>query len=131
MEFYTRLMQLIQEKGLTVSGVEKASGISNASIKRWESQSPRLDSVAKLAKYLNVSIDYLAYGISESSEDERIIGDFKNSEGLMCDGSPLDNNEADLVAMYRLIPERQKEELFDFAYFKYKRFAEHEKAERF
>ena len=48
----------------------------------------------------------------------------KREQGLSCDGSPLDEVEADLVAMFRLLPSSEKEDLFDLVYFKYKKHVE-------
>lgn len=42
----------------------------------------------------------------------------------MCDGSPLSEDEADLVAMYRLLPSHEREDLFDLVYFKYRKHVE-------
>ena len=34
----------------------------------------------------------------------------QKTAGLICDGSPLEGEEADLIAMYRLLPEEQREQ---------------------
>ena len=39
--------------------------------------------------------------------------DVYKRQGLTCDGSPLEDEEADLIAMYRLLPEEQQEDIFD------------------
>ncbi len=51
----------------------------------------------------------------------------KERGGLTCDGLPLSEDEVDLIAMYRLLPPSHREELFDLAYFKYKRVVEQKK----
>lgn len=48
----------------------------------------------------------------------------KREQGLACDGSPLDEMEADLVAMFRLLPEEEREDVFDIVHLKYKRRVE-------
>lgn len=45
----------------------------------------------------------------------------------MCDGVPLSSMEADLVAMFRLLPEEAKKEIFDLTHFKYTRLGDGEK----
>lgn len=45
-------------------------------------------------------------------------------QGLSCDGSPLEAEEADLIAMFRLLPSYEREDLFDLVYFKYKKHVE-------
>lgn len=124
MSFYERLIALIEEKNLTIRKVERECGLANASIRRWETQSPRLDSVVSVANYLHVSVDYLALGCCEKTtvEDPGVdLEDVKRAQGLTCDGSPLNNIEADLVAMFRLLPEEEREDVFDVVYLKYKR----------
>ena len=45
----------------------------------------------------------------------------KREQGLLCDGSPLSSLETDLVAMFRLLPEEEREDVFDIVHLKYKR----------
>ena len=45
----------------------------------------------------------------------------------MCDGSPLDEEEADLVAMYRLLPDYRKEDAFDIIHTMYQKHVERKK----
>ena len=124
MSFYKRLIGLIEEKNLTIRRVERECGLANASIRRWETQSPRLDSVVAVANYLQVSVDYLALGGCDKTTQDRTqveLEEVKREQGLICDGSPLDNVEADLIAMFRLLPEGEREDVFDIVHLKYKR----------
>ena len=104
MSFYERLIATIGEKNLTIRKVERDCGLANASIRRWETQSPRLESVVAVANYLQVSVDYLALGSSANT----------TSESLICDGIPLTQIESDLVTMFRYLRDRDKETAFDF-----------------
>lgn len=104
MSFFERLTSIIEERGLTIRKVERDCGLANASIRRWETQSPRLESVAAVANYLQVSVDYLALGHSENT----------TREGPVCDGIPLSQAEADFVAMFRYLKEHDRETAFDF-----------------
>ena len=127
MSFYKRLIDLIEKKSLTIRKVERECGLANASIRRWETQSPRLDSVVSVANYLHVSVDYLALGRCDKATKEMEEFDLeaaKREQGLICDGSPLDNLEADLIAMFRLLPEEEREDVFDIVHLKYKRRVE-------
>ncbi|WP_305141085.1 helix-turn-helix domain-containing protein [Acutalibacter muris] len=124
MSFYERLIDLIEKKSLTIRKVERECGLANASIRRWETQSPRLDSVVSVANYLQVSVDYLALGRCDKTTKEMKklnLEAAKREQGLICDGSPLDNLEADLIAMFRLLPEEEREDIFDIVHLKYKR----------
>lgn len=104
MSFYERLITTIAEKKLTIRKVERDCGLANASIRRWETQSPRLESVVAVANYLQVTLDYLALGRSSNTTDE----------GLVCDDVPLSPIEGDLVAMFRYLEGRDRETAFDF-----------------
>lgn len=125
-----RIETKIKEKGLTFKGVERECGLGNGTIKRWAEQSPRLDKLVTVAEYLQVSLDFLVFGSeSETSPngDSIDLDTYKKDQGLACDGSPLSPIEADLVAMFRLLPPSHQEELFDLVYFKYKRAVEDKK----
>lgn len=133
MSFFERLSMLISEKDLTFRKVERDCGLANATIRRWETQSPRLESVISVANYLQVSIDYLALGVCENTTDQTNPVGFnqsavlKEKNKLTCDGSPLESEEADLVAMYRLLPDHKKEDAFDIIYTLYQRHVERKK----
>lgn len=125
-----RIEKLIKEKGLSFKRVEKDCKLGNGTIKRWKDQSPRLDKLVSVAEYLHVSLDYLVFGRnSENSPNgEHLnLAAFKKEQSLLCDGNPLSSLETDLVAMFRLLPSTQQEEVFDFVYFKYKKNVEKEK----
>lgn len=127
-ELVHRLAIAIQKKGITFSRVERDCGLGNSTIKRWNTQSPRLDKLVLVAQYLDVSLDYLVYGTirSDSSSDSESLDldGYKAEQGLTCDGSPLSEAETDLVAMFRLLSPSHQEELFDLTYFKYRRHVE-------
>ena len=127
-ELVDRIGATIKEKGLTFNRVEHDCGLGNGTIKRWGGQSPRLDKLVRVSEYLDVSLDYLVFGTlhSENSPNGEIpdLEVVKREQGLSCDGSPLDEVEADLVAMFRLLPPSEKEDLFDLVYFKYKKHVE-------
>ncbi len=132
MPIVERLQSLVKERGTNFKQLEEYCGIGNGVIRRWDVQSPRLDKLVKVADYLNVSLDYLVYGrnTSESSGDDRpklCLESVKEKQGLLCDGSPLNNIEADLIAMFRLLPEEEREDIFDIVHLKYKRRVERKK----
>ncbi|MPM89232.1 hypothetical protein SDC9_136340 [bioreactor metagenome] len=123
-----RIESIIKQKGTNFKQVEKACGLGNGTIKRWSEQSPRLDRLVLVSEHLQVSLDYLVFGSSEtetSQNGDRLnLEAMKAEQGLTCDGSPLVDEEADLIAMFRLLPPSHREEVFDLVYFKYKRLVE-------
>lgn len=119
MSLLERVQELLKAKGLSIKQAERESGLSNATIRKWGTQNPSLDSIIKLADYLHVSIDYLAKG-----EEQHTVPRFE----VYCDGIPLTESEADLIAMFRLLPEEHRKEIFELVHFKYSRIiAEGEK----
>lgn len=127
-----RIEQAIKEKGTNFKRVERECGLGNGTIKRWEDQSPRLDKLVLVSEYLQISLDYLVFGrscseTSANGDHDVAVERLKQSQGLVCDGSPLEDEEADLVAMYRLLPDEQKEDVFDIVYLKYRKHVERKK----
>lgn len=116
MSIFERVHELIKEQGLNVKQLERECGLANATIRRWETQTPNIESVRKVAHRLNVTIDYLVNGGSPNAP-----------AATSCDGVPLSSMEADLVAMFRLLPEEAKKEIFDLTHFKYTRLGDGEK----
>ena len=116
MSIFERVHELIKEQGLNVKQLERECGLANATIRRWETQTPNIESVRKVAHRLNVTIDYLVNGGSPNAP-----------AAPSCDGDPLSSMEADLVAMFRLLPEEAKKEIFDLTHFKYTRLGAGEK----
>lgn len=49
---------LCKEKGVSISRLEKDCGIGNATIKKWDESTPRIDTLKKVADYFGVSIEY-------------------------------------------------------------------------
>ena len=132
MPIVERLQAIVKERGTNFKQLEVDCGLGNGVIRRWDVQSPRLDKLVKVADYLNVSLDYLVYGrsISEFSEGrEPVLGSkaAQEAQSLMCDGSPLEEEEADLVAMYRLLPDHKKEDAFDMLFGLYQKHVERKK----
>lgn len=124
-----RLEGVVKEKGLTFNRIERELGLGNGTIKRWNDQSPRLDKLTAVAQFVGVSLDYLVFGTLQterapSGEPELDLAQVAKEQGLLCDGNPLSNLETDLVAMFRLLPSLEKEDVFDIVHLKYKRHVE-------
>ena len=59
--FWNRLNQLINERNITSYKVSKETGISQGTFSQWKNnhKKPQKDLINKIAKYFNVSVDYL------------------------------------------------------------------------
>lgn len=106
MTFYERLLLLIREKNTSIKQVEKACGLANASIRRWETQSPRFESVIKIASHLNTTLDYLANGYSEITTSNDVV---------------LSANELVFTTLFNKLDNRDQCEMIDIIKLKYER----------
>lgn len=59
MSIVDRIKALADEKGTTLAGLERALSLSHGSMRKWDTSSPSIDKVDKVAKHFNVSLDYL------------------------------------------------------------------------
>ena len=64
MEFQQRLYELRKQSGLSQEGLADLLGVSRQAVQKWEAGTsrPDLDNLAALARYFNVSLDYLVTG---------------------------------------------------------------------
>lgn len=55
----SRIQQLCKERNSNLSRLERECGLANATIRRWETNSPSAENLAKVADHFGVSVDYL------------------------------------------------------------------------
>jgi len=128
-----RIAGRIKDLGLKQLDICNKTGLSTTALSQYctGKRVPDTVSLYKIATALGVSMEWVLTGEDLTVEDVRDaaldLAQIKKEQGLTCDGSPLDNIEADLVAMFRLLPPSHREEVFDLVYFKYKRHIEGEK----
>jgi len=123
--FISILKDLRAKSGFSQAQLAKEVGVSPGNISDWEAgkSKPGYSALAGLVRVFGVSADYLLgltpviKGIEKADNDD----DLPRFE-VYCDGVPLTESEADLVAMYRLLPEEHRKESFEFIHFKYSRF---------
>lgn len=109
-----RIVSRLQEKALKQADLCRETGISTNAISQYVTgkRIPDTASLYKLSHALDVSMEWLLTGVDTSNESA-------SKHELSCDGVPLTASEADLVAMYRLLPSTDKKEVFNYAFFKY------------
>lgn len=61
-DMVNRIKTLAEEQGIDLAGLEYIVKIKRGTIMRWETRPPRLDKLQKVAKRLNVSLNYLVTG---------------------------------------------------------------------
>ena len=124
--FSDLLKQLRAEKGVSQVELARAIGVSNGNVGDWERgrSKPGYDALVALSRYFEISAGRLL-GLDDSLENKRDdLTAYKQEQGLTWDGSPLSEEEADLIAMFRLLPSHEQEDVFDLVYFKYKKYVE-------
>lgn len=70
---FEKIRQLCVERKTNISEVERKCGLANATIRRWETGTPNVDSLVKVADYFGVSVDYLlgrgTYSLSAAAQE--------------------------------------------------------------
>ena len=56
---YDNVKRLCEEKGMSISQLEKEAGLGNGTIGGWKTSVPRIDTVESVAKALRVKVDRL------------------------------------------------------------------------
>lgn len=91
--FYTRLINLCELKGITITALTAANGISKGNVTRWKNGSiPNGDTLIKLADYFDCSIDYLL-GRTDSPELRQVVVDEELSYHTKKDSPNLTSEE--------------------------------------
>ncbi len=72
MSLVKRISLLCNERDITFAEVERKSGLSNGSIRRWDTNTPSTNKLQKIAEYFNVSTDYLLGTVPFRDDDEAL-----------------------------------------------------------
>ena len=83
-EIYNCIKKLSNNNNLTLAELEKITNLSNGTINRWKNSIPRVDGLNKIAKYFNVSLDFLVNG------EDKVSSVFNN----ISNSSIVQNNNA-------------------------------------
>lgn len=128
------LKNLRAEAHISQGKLAESIGVSAGNVSTWEGgeSKPGYVALCSLARFFGVSADYLLE-LSPKKEgdteaDLHFLEDVKKKEGLLCDGSPLTSVETDLIAMFRLLPSLEQEDIFDLVHLKYKKRVERKKS---
>lgn len=55
---FNKVENKAKEKGISITSLEKTLGFGNGTIRKWETSSPTVDKLKKVADYFGVSVDY-------------------------------------------------------------------------
>lgn len=110
MSLVKKIKSLCDERKITFAELERQIGISNGQIRRWDTSSPKIETVKKIADYFGTSVDYLLgrtekkyWELNEKDEKdiakrlEAIKNDLESGTGLAFDGEPMDELTKELV----------------------------------
>lgn len=70
MDMYDRIKLLAREHGFSIRSLEEKLGFGNGTIRRWQTQTPGIDKIQKVADYFDVSIDYLLGREKQEADDD-------------------------------------------------------------
>ena len=122
-----RIARRIKELDMRQLDVCNKTGLSTTALSQYctGKRVPDTVSLYKIATALGVSMEWVLTGEDVTNENSQPappdLEAVKREQGLLCDGSPLSSLETDLVAMFRLLPEEEREDVFDIVHLKYKR----------
>lgn len=56
---YNNIKELCDERGISISQLEKEAGLGNGTISGWKESMPRIDNLQSVAKVLKVKVEKL------------------------------------------------------------------------
>ena len=56
---YNKIRILCEKKGVSITRVEKETGLSNGAIGKWKDSTPTVEKLKKVADYFGVTVDEL------------------------------------------------------------------------
>lgn len=111
-----RIKSLRVGNGLSAQALGDIVGRSKSNISGYETgkYDPSASTVISLCEYFGVSADWLLTGADVQKSERPEAEPPRSRFEVYCDGEQLNEVEADLVAMFRLIGEKEREISFDF-----------------
>ncbi len=101
---YEKIKELAARKNISIRQLEEKLGFANATLRRWDQNKPSVDKIQAVAKFFNVSVDYLLGNESTSSVPDLTIDQILDSVENYSGG---ELNESDRE-MLRIIIEAKK-----------------------
>ena len=56
---FSNISMLCKQRGISVAKLERECGLGNATIRGWETSSPNVENLKRVADYFGVSVDNL------------------------------------------------------------------------
>ncbi|WP_414838453.1 helix-turn-helix domain-containing protein [Carnobacterium sp. TMP28] len=103
MRLYEKIKYLSSEKKISIRKLEEDLGYGNGTIRRWDTATPGVDKIRKVADYFNVSTDYLL-GRTEIPSKSNVPMPIDLNEILdntmSFDGKPMTENDREAIRAY-------------------------------
>ncbi len=71
MNTFEKIKWLCSRHKISLNKLEKECGLSKQSVEKWTNSVPRSDSLAKVANYFNVSVDWLL-GLTDEPNKKKV-----------------------------------------------------------
>lgn len=94
MTLVQRIKMLADERKTNFAEIERAIGLSNGQIRRWDDASPKAENLKKVADHLNVSTDYL---LGRSDKNNTITVEEALNSVMSYDGKQLTENDREIL----------------------------------
>lgn len=102
MTAFDRIKKITDRKGISINELENRVGISQNVLYGWK-KTPGGENLTKVAKYLNISTDYIL-GIVDNPEPfvEKKTDDLDDvlDNVMSFDGEPLDDHDREVIRAY-------------------------------
>lgn len=97
MDLYEKIKELAAQKNVSIRQIEEKLSFSNATIRRWKTQTPGVDKIQKVADYFGVTVDYLLgrEEIEEPQFSPELLEAIDNAEGYS--GQPMDDHDKEII----------------------------------
>ncbi len=97
MDLYEKIKELAAQKNVSIRQIEENLSFSNGTIRQWSRKNPGVNKVRDVAKYFNVSVDYLLGNeeIEHPQFSPELLDAIDNAEGFS--GQPLDDHDKEII----------------------------------
>jgi len=105
MDLYEKIKELAALKHISIRQLEENLGIANGTIRQWGRKNPGVNNVKLVAKYFNVSVDYLL-GLDTTEPKQTKVDlvelankpkDFDWDAVLSAGGKPIPEEDKELI----------------------------------
>ena len=103
MTAFDRIKKITDRRGISINELENRVGISQNVLYGWKKKTPGGENLTNVAKYLNISTDYIL-GIVDNPEPfvEKKTDDLDDvlDNVMSFDGEPLDDHDREVIRAY-------------------------------